>query len=232
MNNKVLSIVVMLIFSITNLNSQVNRECLNFCNALAKSNELKEIYKYCFMTEEFVYLCKTDTSIINHSIFKRENYVRTQGEEYYYDMSINMLKKKLEKLSNIENQKVIEKIFATMTTQEMPSKPNINWGKVFETCQNCYFGTYPADRFTYFNFSLIFMTEEEINEMINYEEGVQWKYALMAIKGGDSFALNKSQNGNNVLDKRIAIYIIDRWKGCNLPEVQELIATLEYEVIY
>jgi len=71
------------------------------------------------------------------------------------------------------------------------------------------------------------MGEKEIKEMINYEDGRQWEYALMAIRGGDSFTLNKSQYGNDVLDRRIATYIINKWEYSELPEIQKLISTFK-----
>jgi len=180
------------------------------------------------MPEEFIVLTRKDSNLIKNSIFKRENYTRTTGEEYYFDMSINLLKKNLQKNVNHENQIYIESLLSQLKTNESPLKPNVDWGSVFEVCQTCFFGTYPADRFTYFNFSLIFMSEEEIREMINYENGEQWKYALMAIKAGDSFTLEKnSEYGDDVIDRRIASFIIKKWEDCKIPEIKKLIETFK-----
>jgi len=70
----------------------------------------------------------------------------------------------------------------------------------------------------------MFMGEQEIKEMIRYENGEQWRYALMAIEGGDSFTLAKEENyALYVLDRRTARYIIERWKDSKIKEVQDLI---------
>ncbi len=218
--------VITLIFCNSAILKSQDKYFINYSETLATTQELKEIYKYAFMANEFISLIRIDSNLIKNYVFNRENYMRTKGEEYYYDMSINLLKNKLLGAENDTNKNVVETIISYLPTNAHPEKPNVGWEKVFNTCQTCFFGTYPADRFTYFNFSLIFMGETEIKEMINYENGQQWKYALMAIKGGDSFNLEKgSKYGDDILDRRIAAYIIEKWKNCEIPEVQELIKT-------
>ncbi len=71
----------------------------------------------------------------------------------------------------------------------------------------------------------MFMGEQEIREMISYNNGEQWGYVLEDIKYGDLFTLNKEENyPHYVLDRRVAAYIIDKWKDSKIPEVQNLIA--------
>jgi hypothetical protein len=219
-----ITIITSILVNALILNAQNHEYYKKYSETLSTTKQLKEIYKYAFMAEEFVTLCMKDTSLIEHYIFKRENYSRTKGEEYYYDMSMNMLKSNLMKLVDKNNQDVINLIISKLHTIVEPKKPDVNWGKIFEVCETCYFGTYPADIYTYFNFSLIFMSENEIIQMIKYSNGEQWKYALMAIKGEDSFTIKmNSKYGEDILDRRIATYIIERWKDSKIKEVQELI---------
>jgi len=219
-----LAILSLLIINIYFLNGQDQNNFYEYNVILSANKDLKPLYKYAFMPEEFVNILKKDSNFINHYIFNRENYKRTKGEEFYYDTSIKFIKKKLTEILNDSNKNQILRIVAKLETIEDIYKPKVDWGKIFETCESCFFGTYPEDVNTFFTFSLIFMAEKEILEMINYDNGEQWNYALMAIQGGDSFTVQKnSKYGNDILDRRIASYIIDRWKDSNIPEVQKLI---------
>lgn len=226
MKRKIKLFSIFILISTFTLYGQTNKYYLNYSETLSKTKDLKDIYKYAFMPIEFIEQIKNDSSLIENNIFKRENYKRTKGEEYYYDVSINFLKYNLLRVMNESNQNYIKWIFSHFKTEENPKKPNVDWGIIFETCQTCYFGSYPADRFAYFNFSLVFMGENEIKKMISYDKGEQWKYAIMAIKGGDSFTIKKnSKYGDDILDRRVANYIVERWENSKIPEIQELVTT-------
>lgn len=68
------------------------------------------------------------------------------------------------------------------------------------------------------------MGENEIKDMINYNKGEQWNYMVEDIKYIDTFTLTKGKNYKQfVLDRRIANYIIEKWKESNVKEIQELI---------
>ena len=178
-----------------------------------------------FMIDELIEIYKKDTLCIkkafNSSIFDRTEYTR-----YCYNVCAEFFSKKLLEKKNSENGEIIDKIISDLDYNKSIIKPQINWETVFKTCQACPFGAYPDERFFYFKFSVMYMGEKEIKQMINYENGQQWKYALMAIKGGDSFTLSMDENYTQyVLDRRIASYIIERWKDSEIPEVQDLIST-------
>lgn len=178
-----------------------------------------------FMIEELVEIYKKDTLIIKRS-FNKKIFDRTKYTLYCYNVCANYFYDRLMDKRNSKNEEVIDKIISDLNYDKDVTKPDIDWGKVFETCQTCPFGEYPDDRFFYFQFSVMFMGENEIKEMIEFSNGEQWKYALMAIKGGDAFALNKEGNYKQyVLDRRMASYIIEKWKDSKIPEVQELVAT-------
>ena len=75
------------------------------------------------------------------------------------------------------------------------------------------------------------MGEAEIKEMIDKEAGKKWRYVLEDIKHGDAFTLSKEDNYvQYILDRRMASYIIERWKDSKIPEVQELITVYRHVI--
>ncbi|HOP05297.1 MAG TPA: hypothetical protein PLE67_12545 [Tenuifilaceae bacterium] len=70
--------------------------------------------------------------------------------------------------------------------------------------------------------------EMELNQMAKYSNGEQWEYMLEDIKYGDLFALKEEENYiQYAIDRRIAKYIIEKWKDSHIPEVQDLIAAFK-----
>jgi len=180
-----------------------------------------------FMINELIDIYKKDSLIIK-KIFNKEVFSRTKYTLYCYNVISDFFHKNLMENIDNENKLIISRMIDELDYDREIVKPKIDWSKVFETCLNCPFGEYPNDRFFYFKFSIIYMGEQEIKEMIKDSNGEQWRYALMAIEGGDSFTLNKDENYTKyVLDRRIANYVIERWKDCKIKEVQELISVLK-----
>jgi hypothetical protein len=177
-----------------------------------------------FMIDELIEIYKKDSLVVKR-VFKIEAFNRTEYTLYCYNVCADFFCSTLIKNKNIENKDIMDKMISEINYNKDIVKPKINWSNVFKTCQNCPFGEYPDERFFYFKFSILFMGEQEIKEMINYSNGEQWKYALMAIKGGDSFSLSKEEDYTQfVLDRRMSAYIIEKWKVSKLPEVQNLLA--------
>lgn len=177
-----------------------------------------------FMINELIEIYKKDSLVIK-SIFNRETHNRTEYTLYCYNVVADFFYKRLLANRNSKNKVIIDKILSDLDYDKNIVKPQIDWANVFKCCFTCPFGEYPPDRFFYFQFSIMFMGEQEVKEMIRYKNGEQWRYALMAIKGGDSFTLTKEDNyARYVLDRRTARYIIERWKDSKIKEVQDLIA--------
>lgn len=177
-----------------------------------------------FMINELVEIYKKDSLIVKR-LFNREVYSRTKYTLYCYNVVADFFYKRLIEHRNDKNKAIIDKMISDLDYDKIIVKPQIDWSNVFKTCLTCPFSEYPGDSDFYFQFSIMFMGEQEIKEMIRYENGEQWRYALMAIEGGDSFTLTKEENyALYVLDRRTARYIIERWKDSKIKEVQDLIA--------
>jgi len=178
-----------------------------------------------FMVNEIIEIYKKDSLIIKRA-FNSKMFNRTEYTLYCYNVCADFFYKKLIEAKNSENREIIDRIISELNYNKNYIKPAIDWARVFESCQTCPFAEYPDELIFYFKFSIIFMSEEEIKAMIKDEEGKQWKYVLEDIKYGDAFTLNKEDNYiQYVLDRRIASYIIKKWKDSKIPEVQELIVT-------
>jgi len=177
-----------------------------------------------FMIDELIEIYKKDSLVVKN-VFNSSIYKRTEYTQYCYNVCAGFFYTKLIENRNNENKLVVDKIISELDYEKYIIKPEINWSNVFRTCLTCPFGEYPDDRFFYFQYSILLMEEFEIKEMIKYNNGEQWKYAIMAIKGGDAFTLDKSESYSQyVLDRRKANYIIEKWKDSDIKEVQELIA--------
>jgi len=176
-----------------------------------------------FVIDELIAVYEEDSLIIKR-IFNEEIFDRTVYTKYCYNVCANFffnrLLEKKDKLNNV----IIEKIQGDLVFSKDLNKPDLDWGKVFSTCLTCPFGEYPDEMYFYFQFSLMFMEDEEIKSMIRDENGRQWNYVMEDIKYGDLFTLSKDENVVQfVIDRRIASYIIERWKDSDIPEVQKLI---------
>jgi len=176
-----------------------------------------------FMIDEIIEIYKKDSLIVTKA-FNKEIFNRTDYTLYCYNVCAGFFYNELQENSNIENKLIIDKIVEELDYEKDLSNPQINWAKVFETCQSCPFGEYPDEMIFYFKFSLLFMGEEEIIAMTKDEDGKQWKYVLEDIKYGDVFTLNKEENYKQyILDRRMASYIIEKWKDSDIKEIQDLI---------
>jgi hypothetical protein len=177
-----------------------------------------------FMINEIIEIYKKDSLIVTKA-FNREIFNRTDYTIFCYNVCTDFFYKELQKSRNSENKLIIDRILGNLNYKGDLTKPKINWARVFETCQSCPFGEYPDEMIFYFKFSLLFMGEDEIVAMTKDEDGKQWKYVLEDIRYGDVFTLDKEDNYKQyVLDRRMASYIIERWKNSNIKEIQDLIA--------
>jgi len=177
-----------------------------------------------FMVNELIEIYKKDTLIIK-KLFHKDAHNRTKYTLYCYNVVADFFYKRLIEHRNDKNKAIIDKMIFDLDYDKNIVKPQIDWSNVFRACSTCPFADYPPGTFFYFQFSIMFMGEQEIKEMIRYKNGEQWRYALMAIEGGDSFTLTKEENyARYVLDRRTARYIIERWKDSKIKEVQDLIA--------
>ncbi len=177
-----------------------------------------------FMINELIDIYKKDSLIIKRK-FNRDAHNRTEYTIYCYNVVADFFYKRLLEYRNSKNKAIIDKMISDLDYDKNIIKPQIDWSNVFRVCLTCPFGEYPSDEYFYIQFSLMFMGEQEIKEMIRYNNGEQWKFTLMAIEGGDLFTLTKEDNyARYVLDRRTAKYIIERWKDSKLKEVQDLIA--------
>lgn len=205
--------------------SLVQCQEIKYDKKIVKDYQSIEILNTPFMINELIEIYKIDSLVIKR-VFNKKTFDRTQYTLYCYNVLADFFAKELLVKKNNENSAIIDRILSDIDYQKTINKPQIDWSNVFRTCQTCPFGEYPDERFFYFKFSIMFMSETEIKSMINYKNGEQWKYALEDIKYGDSFTLRKEENYNNyILDRRIANYIIEKWKYCDIPEIHELIAT-------
>jgi len=178
-----------------------------------------------FSIPEIIEIYKKDTLIIQRT-FNEKAFDRTEYTKFCFSVCVENFRKEILKHKNEINKEIIEKILSEISNIKTETKPVINWSEVFKTCQTCPFGAYPDERFFYFRFSIIFMTTTEIKQMIDYENGQQWKYALMAIKGGDSFILSEEDNYiQYILDRRIATFAVEKWKDSEVLEIKNLIST-------
>lgn len=204
---------------------------LSYCQPLAEYDKrIVENYSAVgvleapFLINELIEIYQRDSLIIKR-IFNKEIFNRTQYTLYCYNVCTDFFHKKLIESRNIGNKAIVDKMLSEVDYDKNFVKPQIEWSKVFETCLTCPFGEYPDEMIFYFKFSILFMGKEEIKAMIKDENGKQWKYVLEDIKHGDVFTLKKEENYTQyVLDRRIANYIIDRWKDSDIKEIQELIA--------
>ncbi|QKG79903.1 hypothetical protein [Tenuifilum thalassicum] len=203
----------------------------SFCQAVADydkkivdnySRDEVGILEAPFMINELIEIYKKDSLIVKR-IFNREVFNRTQYNLYCYNVCADFFYKKLIERRNDKNKKIIDKIISELDYDRNIVKPQIDWSRIWETCLTCPFGEYPDDRFFFFQFSIMFMGELEIKQMAS--DGEQWGYMLEDIKYGEFFELNKEKKYlKYVLDRRKAKYIIERWKDCDIKEMQELIA--------
>lgn len=214
---------ILLFFSFLLLINISKCQTNNFDDRLVKQGSSISILEASLMIDEFLEIYKKDSLLVK-SVFNIEKFNRTEYTLYCYNKSVDFFYKKLVEKRNGYNKVIVDKILSTIEYKKDPIKPDIDWSNVFKTCITCPFGEYPDERFFYFRFSVMFMNDEEIDAMIKYQNGDQWRYALMAIKGGDAFTLNEEENYKQyVMDRRIANYIIARWKDSNVREIQDLI---------
>jgi len=176
-----------------------------------------------FMINELIEIYKKDTLIIK-KLFHKDAHNRTEYTLYCYNVVADFFYKRLIEHRNDKNKAIIDKMILDLDYDKNIVKPQIDWSNVFKSCFTCPFADYPPGISFYIKFSIMFMGEQEIKEMIRYENGEQWRNMLEDIKYGDLFELDKRNYVQYVIDRRIARYIIERWKDSKIKEVQDLIA--------
>lgn len=201
----------------------VNCQTSNYENKIVKEFTQMSILEAPFMVNEIIEIYKEDTLFVKKA-FKHSIFDRTEYTLYCYNVCSAFFHNTLLEKKNDRNKEVIEKIISELDYDKNIIKPQISWARIFETCQSCPFGEYPDEMMFYFKFSILFMGEEEIKSMVQDEDRRQWKYVLEDIKYGDAFTLYKEGNYKQyVIDRRMANYIIDKWKLSEAKEVQKLI---------
>jgi len=176
-----------------------------------------------FMINELIEIYKKDTLIIK-KLFHKDAHNRTEYTLYCYNVVADFFYKRLIEHRNDKNKAIIDKMILDLDYDKNIVKPQIDWSNVFKSCFTCPFADYPPGISFYIKFSIMFMGEQEIKEMIRYENGEQWRNMIEDIKYGDLFELDKRNYVQYVIDRRIARYIIERWKDSKIKEVQDLIA--------
>lgn len=181
-----------------------------------------------FIYKELFNIYKFDSAFVyGHFIKNRQSKDLNDVDLYMNDMCAKALKDSLLKLSNDVESKEFDRIMTFLGNIE-PRNPNVNWNGVFQICDECPFGDMPTDVIWNVKFSLIYMSEAEINQMINYKNGEQWNFVLLGIKNGDYFTgLNSIDKGLIEIDRRVMQFLIDKWSPCQIPEVQELVKVLK-----
>ena len=182
-----------------------------------------EVLEAPFMVNELIEIYKTDSLVVKKA-FNREAFNRTEYTLYCYNVCADFFYNRLIENRNNENREIVDKIISEIDYEKNIIKSQIDWSNAFKTCLTCPFGEYPDDRFFYFKFSIMFMGELEIKQMAKHNKGEQWGYMLDDIKYGDLFTLNNENYFKYVLDRRIANYIIERWRNSDIKEIQELVA--------
>ena len=179
-----------------------------------------------FIARELVEIYKSDTTIITN-YFVRNRECRSSVDLYINDMCANALGDSLLKIRDDKNCAIIDKMLSEINIVR-PQKPNLDWGNVYLCGDNCPFGDYPPDVYWNVEFSLVYMTEFEIKQMIAFEKGEQWGYVLQDVLCGDCFeGFLSTDSGKREIDRRIKQYLINKWSPCQIPEVQELVKVLE-----
>lgn len=179
-----------------------------------------------FMVDELVEIYRKDSLVIR-KYFQKDVYSRTVYTRYCYNVVSDTLVNRLRKRMKGSDSLMIVKMIKDIDYDKNYVKPKIDWSNVYKTCFTCPFGEYPPDRFFYIKFSLIYMGEQEIKEMIRYKNGEQWGYVIEAIEGGDLFWLDKNNKLKSIVDNRVVKYIIEKWSNSNIEEVKEMIRSLE-----
>lgn len=206
-----------------------------FCNAQQYNKDIVANYKqyynlsqkeFPFIARELVEIYKSDTTIItNHFVRNRESC--SSVDLYINDMCANALGDSLLKIRDDKNCAIIDKMLSKINIVR-PKKPDLDWGDVYLCCDECPFADYPPEVYWNQEFSLIYMTEYEIRQMIAFEKGEQWGYLLKDVQFGDCFSgFRSTDSGEREIDRRIKQYLINKWSLCQIPEVQELVKVLE-----
>lgn len=95
-----------------------------------------------FMIEEIIEIYKKDSLIVKKA-FNPDIFNRTKYTLYCYNVCTDRFIKKLTEKRNNENKVIIDKIVAEVDYDQNLNKPEINWARIYETCQTCPFGSEP-----------------------------------------------------------------------------------------
>ena len=205
------------------------------CNTQQYNKDIVKNYKqyymlsqkeFPFIARELVEIYKSDTTIITeHFVRNREKC--SSVDLYINDMCANALGDSLLKIRDDNNRALIDKMLSKINIVR-PQKPDLDWSDVYLCGDKCPFADCPSEVYWNLEFSLIYMTEYEIKQMIAFEKGEQWGYLLTDVQLGDCFSgFLSTDSGEREIDRRIKLYLINKWSSCQIPEVQEMVKVLE-----
>lgn len=190
-----------------------------------KNGRIDKLYAP-FIVNELIYIYPQHPECLKKD-FSRTILNRTKYTMYCHNVISKYFKEKMMDIRNRDNAIIVDSILTNLDYDSDFQKPDVDWGRVFSVCETCPFGESPTDQEWFIWFSIMFMGEQEIQEMVNYKQGEQWKYFLLRIENGDTYFWFSGDYFDKTMDTRISQYIIDRWKDCTIPEVQELVIVLE-----
>lgn len=197
---------------------------MSIVNSYEKYYELSTI-ELPFISQEILEIYKSDSTIVHsHFIKNRQSKELNSVDLYMNDICAKVLKDSLTKCANDVNPIEFLRLKTFLGNNE-PLKPNVNWGGVFQVCDECPFGDMPLDVRWNVKFSLVYMSQTEIEQMIAFENGEQWNYILNDIKLGDYFGFRNIVEIE--INRRIITYLIQKWSPCQIPEVQQLVSVLK-----
>lgn len=184
-----------------------------------------------FIANELIYMYKKDSTIIRKyyfSKYERQFYSSNKvGSLYLYDIAAKALIDSLLYYKNKDNEYLIGKMIDDIG-YSIPKMDGINWEEVFACCENCQFAEFPGEIYFYVKSSLIYMSENEIKTMIEYDDGSQWRDVIGCMEYGDVFeGIVSDYSGSIEIDRRIISYLINKWSPCQIPEVQQLVKILK-----
>ena len=195
-------------------------------------DNIEENYKFIpqngsfLFANEFIELQKQDSNVLKRFFNNRVNdkpslmddFIESIREQYFF----YCLKNNNEFQSVDKNMLHLKKLHINITS------PNVDWGQVYIGCETCPFADFGPNYRIYVEFALIYMSENEIRQMIAFENGEQWGYMLDDIRFGDYFeGVSSTDPIRREIDRRIMQFLIDKWSPCQIPEVQELVKVLK-----
>lgn len=188
-----------------------------------------------FACRELIEICKKDSLKIA-KIFNSEFHDRTPYTRFCKDYLQNVLCDSLFSIKNDSNIQYVNRILNQIKYPKVIKMPTINWGRIFSTCETCSFCTDREDIPFYYFFVLVYMQEEQVKQLITFDNGNPWNDMITEIKFGNVIIENRADNACLEISRRKMQFLIDKWSSCQIPEIQELVKSIEenmqlYELI-